>query len=280
MGMANMDFVVRECAAAVDGQMAVVRLGTCGVLRPPAEAGQLVVASEGGVCVRRDPDAWTLSDGRPRYPLSAAVPPDPQLTSLLDAACVAEVGPAGVVRGLNATADGFYGSQGRTGGPFDDANDDLISDLLAARPELVSLEMETFMLLHLAACSGGKVRGAAFCIALAERYSNRLFLDAPTLRRRELEGGRAALSALVSARLDADASTLNGNSPHARPAGGYVWEEGYEESAGGDLDLDLGGGGGDGEDGAGRAAPGGEPRAARARAAAAGGGERRGAGAP
>lgn len=185
---------------------------------------------------RRDPDAWTLGDGRPRYAVSAAVAPDAALTALLAAACEAEVGPGRVVRGLDATADSFYGSQGRTGGVFDDQNEELIDDLLAARPDLISLEMETFQLLHLAQCSKGGVAAAAFCIALAERYSNR-FLDADTLRERELQGGRAALAALRAMPLADDASTLNGGSPHARPAGGYVWEAGYA-SDGGDSDAD------------------------------------------
>ncbi|KIZ02202.1 hypothetical protein MNEG_5761 [Monoraphidium neglectum] len=232
MGMANMDFVVRECRSVADGQMAVVRLGTCGALRPPAKLGDLLVAADGAVCVRRDPDAWTLNDGRARYPVSAAVPPDPLLTSLLTDACRREVGPSRVVCGLDATADSFYGSQGRTGGPFDDQNEDLISDLLAARPDLISLEMETFKLLHLAACSKGSVLGAAFCIALAERYSNS-FLDSATVSERELQGGRAALAALAAMPLADDASTLNGSSPHARPAGGYVWEASYAEAPGG-----------------------------------------------
>jgi hypothetical protein len=52
MGMANMDFVVRECRAVIDGQMAVVRLGTCGALQPPAGLGKMLIASEGAVCVR------------------------------------------------------------------------------------------------------------------------------------------------------------------------------------------------------------------------------------
>jgi hypothetical protein len=54
MGMANMDFVVRECRSAVDGQMAVVRLGTCGALRPPAKLGDFLVAADGALIVR-----WT-----------------------------------------------------------------------------------------------------------------------------------------------------------------------------------------------------------------------------
>lgn len=55
MGMPNMDFVVREARAVVDGQMAVIRLGTCGALRPPAQLGSLMVASPGAVCIR-----WVL----------------------------------------------------------------------------------------------------------------------------------------------------------------------------------------------------------------------------
>jgi nucleoside phosphorylase len=52
MGMPNMDFVVREARAVVDGQMAIIRLGTCGALRPPAQLGSFMVASPGAVCVR------------------------------------------------------------------------------------------------------------------------------------------------------------------------------------------------------------------------------------
>jgi Phosphorylase superfamily len=52
MGMPNMDFVVRECRAVVDGQMAVVRLGTCGGVDSETRLGDVVVASKGSVCVR------------------------------------------------------------------------------------------------------------------------------------------------------------------------------------------------------------------------------------
>lgn len=52
MGMSNMDFMVRECRAVVDGQMAIVRLGTCGVVQPPGKLGQLVLAWPGSITVR------------------------------------------------------------------------------------------------------------------------------------------------------------------------------------------------------------------------------------
>ncbi len=106
-----MDFVVRECRAVVDGQMAVVRLGTCGALRPPASLGSLVVASAGAVCVRRDPDAYTRADGRPHYIVSAPVRPDEELSALVVAAAREAAGGSAVLEGLNATADSFYSSQ-------------------------------------------------------------------------------------------------------------------------------------------------------------------------
>lgn len=124
-------------------------------------------------CCRRDPDAWTFDDGRPHYTVSAPVPADPQLVQLLVAACTEHGGADSVVEGLDATADSFYSSQGRTGGHFEDVNEAVIEQLIAAHPQLVSLEMETFHLLDLARCSRGGIKAAAFCIAAAERYSNR-----------------------------------------------------------------------------------------------------------
>ncbi len=52
MGMPNMDFVVRENRAVVDGQMAIVRLGTCGAVQPPAKLGDFLVASHGSIAIR------------------------------------------------------------------------------------------------------------------------------------------------------------------------------------------------------------------------------------
>ena len=52
MGMANMDFVIRECQAVVQGPLAMIRLGTCGAIQPPAHLGNFLVASEGSICVR------------------------------------------------------------------------------------------------------------------------------------------------------------------------------------------------------------------------------------
>lgn len=52
MGFANMDFAVRESVAVAQCPVAILRLGTCGILQAPGEAGDLLVASKGSVAVR------------------------------------------------------------------------------------------------------------------------------------------------------------------------------------------------------------------------------------
>ena len=47
---------------------------------------------------------------------------------------------------LNATADSFYSSQGRTDANFDDRNETLIDEIIGKFPTATTLEMETFQL--------------------------------------------------------------------------------------------------------------------------------------
>lgn len=57
-GTANMDFVVRETRAVVDGPMAIIRFGTCGGTQRNVPPGSVVVSGMGSVSVVRDPDAF------------------------------------------------------------------------------------------------------------------------------------------------------------------------------------------------------------------------------
>jgi uridine phosphorylase len=164
-----------------------------------------------------------------------------------DGACFA---PAAVHTGRNVTADGFYSSQGRQGdGTFDDRNAGLVEEVLARDPLALSMEMETFHLLDLARCSrpmeagegaasdgggggGGAappplqrraLRAAAVAITAAERYSN-AFIGKRLLRRRELEGGLAALDALVRCELLGDDGDDDAGGDRAGAAGAScVW---------------------------------------------------------
>ncbi|GAX77180.1 hypothetical protein CEUSTIGMA_g4626.t1 [Chlamydomonas eustigma] len=203
MGMPNMDFVVRECRAVVEGPMAVVRLGTCGALQPPASLGQLIIAHS-SINIRRNPDAWSdLSTASmlPAYMFTLPVQADPHIVRLLAEEASSTMGASNVISGLNATADSFYSSQGRVGGNFDDRNEGLIEEMCEKYPDMVSLEMETFHLLDMARCSGGRVRAAGMCLALADRKSNEM-LEYARLEQLEVEAGLAALRALIKTDLD------------------------------------------------------------------------------
>ena len=125
----------------LDGPMAVLRLGTCGGLAA-SPAGAIAVASHGAVHIRRDPDmaraavgthasphsgAATGACGGPLvaatpsspYAVSQVVPPHAGLAAAYAAALAKHVtGTLGaahpVVEGINATAQGFYDTQGRS----------------------------------------------------------------------------------------------------------------------------------------------------------------------
>ncbi|KAL3133066.1 hypothetical protein ABBQ38_006970 [Trebouxia sp. C0009 RCD-2024] len=195
MGMANMDFVIRECLAVVEGPLAMVRLGTCGAIQPPAHLGNFLVASQGSACVRRDPDAFVPGSTLTPYLFSQAILPDAALSSLLQQHCAAALGEDKALHAFNVTADSFYSSQGRPSTHFDDRNDDLLASLARTYPNALSLEMETFHLFDLARCSGGRIRAAAVAIVLAERYTND-FIAASEVEKLEGLAGLAALTSL------------------------------------------------------------------------------------
>ena len=198
MGTAMMDFMVREMAAVVEGDMAFVRLGTCGSVTASVPVGHLCVTSE-SVLVRRNENAWTDEKEAPYVWSRQPVPADGPLVDALKARFQLAMGDEAdkVVSGPNCTADAFYASQGRTSDMFDDRNASFLEDLRKAHPQTVTLEMETFQLLHLAACARSKkIRAAATCIVLANRTDN-AFLDADEKHRLEALAGRAVMDTLV-----------------------------------------------------------------------------------
>jgi len=208
MGFPNMDFVVREARAVVEGQMAFARLGTCGALQRPAECGCIIVASKGSVKVLRDPDAFDGGeDGeRPAYRIAKPVPADAQLSQLILDNLRAKFKELHddemVLPGMNASADSFYSSQGRVGLGFDDRNEELVDRLVDSHDgSILSLEMETFHLLDLARCSRGTVVAASAAIALADRWSNE-FIDVSRIELLELAAGEAILRSLTERPLD------------------------------------------------------------------------------
>jgi uridine phosphorylase len=193
MGVAMVDFLVRECRAVVDGTMCIIRYGTCGTPAPTIKVGSVVV-SDSSILVRRNPDHWT-NESIPPYDISLPVPADPVLTDALFSRIVSQTT---TYKGCNATADSFYSSQGRTDPGFNDHNAELVDQLVAKYPQLCTLEMETFQLMHLAHCARNKnIRATAAVMVLAQRRSNE-FLDNDRKHALEALGGRACLDTLAN----------------------------------------------------------------------------------
>ncbi|KAI0653772.1 purine and uridine phosphorylase [Cubamyces menziesii] len=155
MGHPNADFFVREVRECLNGDMVVVRLGSCGGLID-VPVGSVVVP-KGSIAVTRNYD-FDFATGRsdePPYRTSKPVLADSTLhDAVVDA--LKRTRPVHITtpivdHTLNASADSFYSSQGRQTS-FPDHNADLIERLMAEHRDLGTFEMETFHILHLASC--------------------------------------------------------------------------------------------------------------------------------
>eukprot|EP01034_Spumella_vulgaris_P024797 gene24797-31177_t len=201
-----MDFFVRESRAVVEGPMAMVRFGTCGGLTSVAKEGTIVVASGGSGYITRNPDAFTHNYGesedasatRPApYHLHKIAPASHDLSELITAKLTGGVGAEHTVQGTNVTAESFYSSQGRLDANFDDENTTIMDLIRTAYPAATTLEMETFMLLHLARCSKVSIKASAAAIVVANRPTGHV-IDGTLLEHLESEGGRAILQAITT----------------------------------------------------------------------------------
>merc|ERR1719215_159995 len=144
-----MDFFLREARSCVDGPMAVVRFGTCGVLQSSTKVGSISVSSEGSVVVQRNYDAFSTEDGKLNsngkkqepYSISQPCPADKALTDGVIKSLQEAIGTESVVPGLNASADSFYCTQGRKDPFFPDANEEIVAEVVQRYPSVVSMEM-------------------------------------------------------------------------------------------------------------------------------------------
>jgi len=212
MGPSMMDFFVRETRAVVNGPMAMVRFGTCGGLTAEAPEGTIVVASGGSGYITRNPDAFAHTYGDsddsgtntdsateqrpPSYNMYKVCPSDKAFSDLVQAELSVGVGAEHVVTGTNVTGESFYSSQGRIDGNFDDDNGHITDAIRAFYPNATTLEMETFILLHLAKCCKVSIKATAAAIVVANRPTGKV-VDGDVLDRLEAHGGRAILEAVT-----------------------------------------------------------------------------------
>lgn len=213
MGVPNMDFVVRETRAVVNGPMAIIRFGTCGGLSDKVAPGSVVVSGKGSIMVRRNPDAFFAdNNGKlPYYDISRIMPASERLSqALLEEAnklvpkmkehrAIAEAkdhDKISVYDGINVTACSFYSSQGRLDPAFDDFNETILEDIKKKYPDVYTMEMESYHLLDLAHNSKGSIQAATMAITLSDRTSGYVISN-DLLSNQETTFGAAVLDCLA-----------------------------------------------------------------------------------
>ncbi|KAF9927032.1 hypothetical protein FBU30_003530 [Linnemannia zychae] len=213
MGVSMMDFFVRECRAVVDGPMIMIRFGSCGSLSDP-KVGDICIPTSSFI-VQRNYDHFADGDSTSSstpYTLSKKFNADPEVTEALYKNMSAQLGENHVWKGINATADSFYSSQGRQDENFVDSNGELFTELIKHEPATMTLEMETFMLYHLAktataaplkdglkskaSTKDSSIRAGACMMVFAQRKSNE-FISKESVARVEPLAGKAVFDSLV-----------------------------------------------------------------------------------
>ncbi|OMJ84026.1 hypothetical protein SteCoe_14951 [Stentor coeruleus] len=196
MGIPMMDFVVREATSVISSKVAMIRLGTCGALKPNTKPGSIILASSSRFISQN----YSYPVG-PAYNLSSKVHSDPDLFTIFKNQLISIFGSENVDEGVDLTCETFYSAQGRKDPRFDDCNENLIENMVVEEPEAAAMEMETFKLLHLASTSKGKIAATACMIGLLNRHTQEL-MDFSKLHDIERDAARAALMALIRYPLD------------------------------------------------------------------------------
>ncbi|KAM0751293.1 purine and uridine phosphorylase [Meredithblackwellia eburnea MCA 4105] len=218
MGYPMMDFLVRECRAVVEGDLAIIRFGSCGSLDPTLAVGSIGVPAN-VMNISTNYDHWHAAeaDRPPPFLFSKPISSDPILHDHLLAALKENVASETCeIRDikLHASADTFYSSQGRIDESFVDDNQQLITGLTTHFPELSSMEMETGHLYHLASIaspSKGHIAAVSCHMIFASRVPphghghgedvvqqlEQSFITPQQVEQLEPVAGRACLEAVV-----------------------------------------------------------------------------------
>lgn len=194
MGISMMDFFVREVAQVVNGNINIVRVGSCGSIRGDIPVGSIVLVEESAICTRNYDSFITEEDPTDNYNITEPIKACPKLFSRVSKLAHQH---SNVVSGCNITADSFYSSQGRPSTEFDDRNDCIFSIIKEKIPHAISLEMETFMLYHLAKCSiTNRINAFAVQIVFADRL-NSDFINPKDISPIEYQAGKIILDSFI-----------------------------------------------------------------------------------
>jgi uridine phosphorylase len=205
IGTDNMEIVIAE-VLALTTRPTLIRIGSCGVLRPEIALGDLVISS--GAVRLESTTSYFVHDGFPAVADYSAV------AALVEAA--ARLGHRAHV-GITATAPGFYGAQGRPIPQLPVRYPDLAAEMAAQG--VLNFEMEASALLVLAALAG--CRAGVVCTAFAQRNSGAFVMGEQKERAEQacVETGLEALSILADMQARADAAGTVHWRPSLWPAG-------------------------------------------------------------
>lgn len=208
MGYPMIDFAVREIRAITEGPLEIIRLGSCGTPREDIQIGTVVVAKE-SYMIRTNYSAYAdeTSSEESHFMISQPIAANNALhAALVKTLKVQTRTTFPVLEAKDATADSFYGSQGRVDPAFDDHNENLIQRIISLHPDTGSLQMETFHLFHLARLNQQAMKkqdrcdvihAAACAIILANRQTGQ-FLGNDEKHKIERAAGLACLEALIA----------------------------------------------------------------------------------
>eukprot|EP00922_Rhytidocystis_sp_ex-Travisia-forbesii_P029917 GHVS01043876.1.p1 GENE.GHVS01043876.1~~GHVS01043876.1.p1 ORF type:complete len:307 (+),score=43.85 GHVS01043876.1:97-1017(+) len=209
MGAPMADFLLRELSFVNPAPMAVVRIGTCGILDPKVLPGTVMVATEGSSyvyrnyayfdgCLNDDTQDGKKAGVKP-YLITKPVPGDAGLTALMLKHLKGLDMPTAT--GMNVAGETFYSCQGRNDPNFIDDNTEIMDVLEKANA--VSMEMETHQLFHLA-----KLRTCGPCLAagcavgiVSRNNPNVGNITADQLEKSQTLAGTAVMEALVELKL-------------------------------------------------------------------------------
>eukprot|EP00826_Nyctotherus_ovalis_P012835 TRINITY_DN13415_c0_g3_i2.p2 TRINITY_DN13415_c0_g3~~TRINITY_DN13415_c0_g3_i2.p2 ORF type:complete len:120 (-),score=15.44 TRINITY_DN13415_c0_g3_i2:528-887(-) len=113
MGVPNTDFLIREAREVVEGPMAMVRFGTCGVVDEKITPGDIIVPKH-TIFLQQNYDYDPRTDKpETQFYMSKPCPADEKFHELLVRKTTETVKADAVHRdGIMATAETFYSGQG------------------------------------------------------------------------------------------------------------------------------------------------------------------------
>ena len=165
-----MDMMVREVREVVKGPLKIIRFGSCGAISDALPVGSIAIA-DSACFVTRNPD-YFHSDDKDAFNISVSVESSLDLTNQLFNQIKSDIPKEIVLKGMNATCDSFYSSQGRIDPNFNDENQDVIQKIIQKYPNAISLEMETFQLYSLSKIAKESLQVSACTMVYASRVND------------------------------------------------------------------------------------------------------------